>query len=55
MPGRYRPVEAEQAWSLLLDFLDRVYAGAFPKDRVTWRFESDIGTDYDFTQNVRLA
>ncbi len=55
MPGRYRPVEAEQAWSLLLDFLDRVYDGTFPKDRVSWRFESDIGTDYDFSQHVRLA
>lgn len=55
MQGRYRPVEAEQAWTLLLDFLDRVYSGTFPKDRVIWSFESDIGTDYDFTQHVRLA
>jgi carboxymethylenebutenolidase len=55
MPGRYREREAEEAWAQILDFLARVYAGAFPSDRVTWRFESDIATTYDFTKNVRLA
>lgn len=55
MPGRYRQPEAEAAWTHMLGFLDRVYAGAFPKDRVRCRFEAGIAADYDFTKNVRLA
>ncbi len=55
MPGRYRPKESEQAWSMILAFLERVHAGEFPKDRVVWRFQSDIAPDYDFTKKVRLA
>jgi carboxymethylenebutenolidase len=55
MPGRYRPKETAETWALILDFLGRVDAGAFPPDRVRWRFESDIATTYDFTKNVRLA
>ena len=54
MPGRYRPQEAEQAWLQILAFLEQVYSGAFPAERVTWRFESDISREYDFSQNVRL-
>ena len=38
-----------------MDFLDRVYAGEFPAERVIWRFESDIAPSYDFTKKVRLA
>ena len=55
MPGRYRPQQAEQAWALILDFLDRACSGAFPLDRVIWRFESDIAPSYDFSKKVRLA
>jgi carboxymethylenebutenolidase len=55
MPGRYRPKEAELAWGLIMDFLKRVYAGEFSKERVIWRFNSDIAPDYDFTKKVRLA
>jgi carboxymethylenebutenolidase len=55
MPGRYCPQEAEQAWNLILSFLQRVGAGAYPSDRVRWRFESDISTSYDYSKNVRLA
>ena len=55
MPGRYRPKEAEQAWSLIMDYLRRVRAGEFPSDRVIWRFESNIAPDYDFSTKVRLA
>ena len=55
MLGRYRPREAEQAWALIMDFLDRVYSGDFPTNRVIWRFESDIAPSYDFTKKVRLA
>ena len=55
MPGRYRPKEAEPAWSLIMDYLRRVHAGEFPSDRVIWRFESNIAPDYDFSTKVRLA
>jgi carboxymethylenebutenolidase len=55
MPGRYRQKEAEEAWALIIRFLDRVYAGEFPQDKVTWRLESEIASTYDFTKNVRLA
>ena len=55
MPGRYRPKEAEQAWSLIMDYLRRVRAGEFPSDRVIWRFESNIAPDYDFSTKVRSA
>jgi len=55
MPGRYRPKEAEEAWSLILDFLSRVHEGGIPLDRVIWKFESNIAPDYDFTTKVRLA
>lgn len=55
MPGRYRPRETDQAWTLIMDFLQRVHAGDFPSDRAIWRFESNIAVDYDFTKKVRLA
>ena len=54
MPGRYRPKETAEAWDLIMDFLDRVHGGAFPKDRVTWKFASDVAADYDFAKAVRL-
>lgn len=54
MPGRYRPRETDQAWALIIDFLERAFSGAFPSDRAIWRFESNIALDYDFTTNVRL-
>jgi carboxymethylenebutenolidase len=55
MPGRYRPKEAEEAWRLGIDFLERVDSGGFPPDRVRWLFESDSAIDYDPSKNVRLA
>jgi len=55
MPPRYLQRESEAAWSYMIGFLERVYAGAFPRDRVRWHFESDIAMDYDFTKNVRLG
>jgi carboxymethylenebutenolidase len=54
MPGRYSPVEAEQAWSLLLEFLDTVFSGRWP-EHVVWDFYSQTSPDYDFSKNVRLA
>lgn len=53
MPGRYRPRQAEHAWNLILDFLDRVSNRAYPPDRAIWKLESDIAVDYDFSKNVR--
>ena len=55
MPGRYRPDESDKAWSMIMDFLDRVGCGGFPAGRTTWSFTSDIASDYDFTKKVRLA
>ena len=55
MPGRYRPRETGLVREQILDFMERVYAGEFPKDRAIWRFESNIDTTYDFTKKVRLA
>ena len=55
MPGRYRPKKSEQAWSMILEFMERAYAEEFPKERVVWRFQSDIAPNYDFTKKVRLA
>ena len=55
MPGRYREPETNATFALMFDFLDRVYAGAFPHDRVRWRFDSDISIDYDPSKNVRVA
>jgi carboxymethylenebutenolidase len=55
MPGRYRPKETDKVWAMILDFIERAQAGAFPKDRMTWKFESDAAADYDFTKKVRLA
>ena len=55
MPGRYRPCETEAAWKLILDFIERAHAGAFPPDRMIWKFESNAAVTYDFTKKVRLA
>jgi Dienelactone hydrolase and related enzymes len=54
MPGRYRQAETEAAWAMMIDFLNRVYTGAYPPGRVRQRFELDIAVDYDFKKNVRL-
>ena len=54
MPGRYREKEAAEAWRLIVDFLRRVFSGAFPPDRVRWKCQSDLAVSYDFAQNVRL-
>jgi hypothetical protein len=54
MPGRYRQAEAETAWALMIDFLNRVHQGAYPPGRMRQRFEADIAMDYDFKKNVRL-
>ncbi|MBM2810185.1 MAG: Carboxymethylenebutenolidase [Chloroflexi bacterium] len=55
MPGRYRKTEANEAWAMIVQFLDRVAQGAFPSNRVVWRLDSVMAADYDFTKNVRMA
>lgn len=54
MPGRYRQPEAEAAWKLTMNFLERVFAGGYPSDRVRWRFTGQYAQDYDYSKNVRL-
>lgn len=55
MPGRYRQPEAEQAWSQIISFLERVNGGAYPPKRVRWSWCAEMDADYDFSKNVRLA
>jgi carboxymethylenebutenolidase len=54
MPGRYRKEAAKDAWSLMMSFLKKCFAGSWNKDRISCTFESDYATQYDFTKNVRL-
>jgi carboxymethylenebutenolidase len=54
MPGRYRKPQADAAWAAQQRFLSGIFAGNFDPGRVSWRFDSESGTDYDFTKNVRL-
>ena len=53
MPGRFRPDQAEAAWSQITSFLAAVFAGAWKKDRAVWRFDADTSLDYDFTKMKR--
>jgi carboxymethylenebutenolidase len=55
MPGRYFQRKAEAAWAYMIDFVERVYSGGYPADRVRRHYEADIATDYDFSKKVRLA
>jgi carboxymethylenebutenolidase len=54
MPGRYRKEAAKDAWSLMMSFLKKCFAGSWNKDRISCTFESDYAKQYDFTKNVRL-
>jgi carboxymethylenebutenolidase len=54
MPGRYRKPQAEAGWAAQQRFLSKVFAGGNDPKRVSWRFESESASDYDFTKNVRL-
>lgn len=51
MPKRYRPEQAQQAWQLLLDFLQDVFNTGWPQDEVIWDFKSCVAKDYDFKKN----
>jgi len=54
MPGRYRKEAAKDAWSLMMTFLKQCFAGAWDKDRIVCRYESEYSSQYDFGKNVRL-
>lgn len=54
MPGRYRKPQADAAWAAQQAFLSKVFSGAMKKDIVSWNFESEKSTSYDFSRNVRL-
>ena len=54
MPGRYRPAQAQAAWSVQSAFLKQVLAPDYDRSTVTQRYEADVATDYDFNRNVRL-
>lgn len=54
MPGRYRKEAAKDAWSLMMSFLKKCFAGGWDTERISSTFESDYSTQYDFSKNVRL-
>ena len=54
MPGRYRKPQAEAGWAAQQRFLSKVFAGGYDPTHVSWRFESESSTDYDFLKNVRM-
>jgi carboxymethylenebutenolidase len=53
MPGRYRKRQADDAWAAQQRFLSEVFASEWRSDAVRWRFDSEVGTNYDFSKNVR--
>lgn len=54
MPGRYRKEAAKDAWSLMMSFLKSCFAGAWERNRIVCRYESDYSRNYNFTKNIRL-
>ncbi len=54
MPGRYRKEAARDAWALMMGFLKSCFAGGWDRTRISWAFESNYSTQYEFSKNVRL-
>jgi carboxymethylenebutenolidase len=54
MPGRYRAPQADAGWADQQLFLKKVFSGGYKPDCASWRFDSEIGSDYDFAKNKRL-
>src|SRR5687767_8763853 len=54
MPGRYRKEAAKDAWSLMMAFLKKCFAGGWDRDRIVCKFESEYSMKYDFSKNIRL-
>jgi carboxymethylenebutenolidase len=53
MPGRFRPAQADAAWSQITSFLKSVFAGEWQTGRAIWRFDADSSLDYDFSKMKR--
>jgi carboxymethylenebutenolidase len=54
MPGRYRKEAAKDAWSLMMSFLKKCFAGGWEESRIVGTYESNYSRSYDFSKNVRL-
>jgi len=54
MPGRYRKEAAKDAWSLMMAFLKKCFAGAWDNAKIVCKYESEYSRNYDFGKNVRL-
>src|SRR5262249_58202530 len=54
MPGRYRPRQADQAWNIIMEFLERVHAGGFDPERVVWRGLSQTSPPPKLSQKSSL-
>ena len=46
VPDRYCPEEAQEAWTVMVSFLNSVFAGEWAQGKVVWRFESATSPDY---------
>jgi len=55
MPGRYRHRESNEAFISILDWLDRVWSGGYPPEKVLWEFRSDMRPNYEPGTFPRLA
>jgi hypothetical protein len=53
MPGRFRPAQADAAWTQITSFLQSVFAGGWQKGRAIWRFDANSSLDYDFSKMKR--
>jgi len=54
MPGRYGKEAAKDAWNLMMSFLKKCFCRLWDPQRISFTFESNCSTEYDFTKNVRL-
>jgi carboxymethylenebutenolidase len=54
MPGRYRPAQAEAAWTDQRAFLRDALAPQFDRSRRTQRYIAETAVDYDFSRNIRM-
>ena len=52
-PGRFRPAQADAAWTQITSFLQSVFAGGWQKGRAIWRFDANSSLDYDFSKMKR--
>jgi carboxymethylenebutenolidase len=52
-PYPYPRPQGDDAWRLIITFLERVRNGGYPADRVQWIFDADYSVKYDFTKLQR--